>query len=91
MSLSMGQVPVTGTLAAFSIPPGVNSVTLYGASTGIYVGPGTPLTTSNGLSVPTTTPVSFRTWPGSQGATIFATLGTVASTVTLFYLVSSAR
>jgi hypothetical protein len=38
-----------------------------------------------------TSPVTFRSWPGSQGATVYATTGTAATTVALYFLVSSAR
>ena len=90
MALTMGQVPVTGTVAAFAVPPGPVAVTMYAASAGVYVGAGTPLTTGNGMAV-STSPFGFRTFPGSQGATLFASVGTAATTIALFYLVSTAR
>ena len=90
MALTMGQVPVTGTIAAFIVPPGPAAVTMYAASAGVYVGPGTSLTTSNGMAA-STSPVPFTCFPGSQGAQIYATVGTAATTVALYYLVSTAR
>ena len=86
----MGQVPVSGTIAVCSIPPGACSVTLYAAATGVYAGPSSAVTTTSGLSV-STAPVTFRCWPSSQGATLYGTVGTAASTVLVSYVVSSAR
>ena len=90
MALSMGQVSVTGTVPAFVVPPGPASITMYAASTGVYVGPGTPLTTSNGMSV-STSPLMFTCFPASTGTQLYATVGTAATTVALHFVVSSAR
>ncbi len=90
MSLSMGQVPVTGTVPVFTVPPGPVAVTMYAAASGVYVGTSTALTTSNGMSV-STSPVRFTSFPTSQGAQLYATTGNTSSTVALYYLVSSAR
>ena len=91
MALTMGQVPIAGTMAAFVVPPGPASVSLYAAATGVYVGTGTALTTANGMSLSTTYPVTFTCFPGSQGQQLYATVGTAATTVTINYVVSTAR
>jgi hypothetical protein len=84
----MGQVPVTGTVPAFTVPSGPCAVSMWVASGAVYVGTSTALTTANGASVPTT-PVPFQGFPGSQGARVFATVGTAATTVALNYIVST--
>ena len=88
MSLNMGQAAVSGTVAVFTVPPGPCAVTMYVATGAVYTGTSTALTTSNGMSVPTY-PVTFTAFPGSQGAQIYATVGTAATTVALHYIVSS--
>ena len=90
MALEMGQWAVTGTVPIFQVPPGPCAVTMYAPTGAVYTGLSTALTTSNGFSVPTT-PVTFQCFPGSQGAQLYATVGTAATTVALHYLVSSAR
>ena len=90
MSLNMGQASVTGTVPIFTIPPGPVAVTMYVATWVAYTGTSTNLTTSNGMSVPTY-PVTFTAFSGSQGAQIYATVGTAATTVALHYVVSSGK
>ena len=60
MSLSMGQAAIAGTVAAFTIPPGACSVTVYSAAaTTLYLGTNkTGLTASNGYAV-STYPTTF--------------------------------
>ena len=86
----MGQCAVTRTVSVFTVPPGPVAVTMYAAAAGVYVGTSTALTTSNGMSV-STSPVRFTCFPTSAGSQLYATVGTVATTVALHYLVSSAR
>ena len=88
MPLIMGQLPVTGTVPIFTVPPGPCAVTMYVATGAVYVGTSTVLTTSNGMSVPTT-PVTFTAFPGSRGNQIYATVGTAATTVAIHYIVST--
>ena len=88
MALVMGQQPVTGTVPVFTVPPGPCAVTMYVATGAVYTGTSTALTTSNGMSV-STTPVTFECFPGSQGAQVYATVGTAATTVALNYVVST--
>ena len=86
----MGQVAVSGTVPAFTVPPGPAAVTMFVAAGAVYTGTSAALTTSNGMSVPTY-PVTFTAFPASQGAQVYATVGTAATTVALYYVVSSAR
>jgi hypothetical protein len=53
----------------------------------VYTGLSTALTTSNGMSVPTT-PVTFQCFSGSRGAQLYGTTGG-ASTVAIHYVVST--
>ena len=87
MALVMGQYAVTGTVPVFTVPPGPCAVTMYAAAA-VYTGTSTALTTSNGMSV-STTPVTFQCFSGSQGAQVYATVGTAATTVALYYVVST--
>lgn len=88
MALQMGQVPVTGTVPVFTVPPGPCAVTMYAPTGAVYTGTSTVLTTSNGMSVPTY-PVTFQCFPGSHGAQVYATVGTAATTVAIHYVVST--
>ena len=88
MALIMGQRAVTGTVPVFSVPPGPCAVTMWVATGAVYTGTSTALTTSNGMSVPTT-PVTFETFAGSQGAQVYGTVGTAATTVTVNFVVST--
>ena len=52
MSLNMGQAAIAGTVAAFTIPPGACSITVYSAAaTTLYLGTGKTLTATNGYAV----------------------------------------
>jgi len=88
MTLVMGQVAVTGTVPAFTVPPGPCAVTMWIATGAVYTGTSMALTTANGMSVPTT-PVSFTLVPGSKGAQVYATTGNTTSTVAIHYVVST--
>jgi hypothetical protein len=87
MGLSMGQWSVAGTVPVFPIPPAAASVTLYqSGTTAVWMGTGTALTTTNGMSV-STTPVTFRLAPGSAGAQLYATTGSSATTAAVSYVI----
>ena len=88
MALIMGQRAVTGTVPAFTVPPGPCAVTMYVSTGAVYTGTSTALTTSNGMSVPTT-PVTFQCFSGSQGAQVYATVGTAATTAAINYVIST--
>lgn len=88
MALIMGQASVTGTVPVFTIPPGPCAVTMWVATGAVYTGTGSTLTTSNGMSVPTT-PVTFEAFPGSKGAQVYGTVGTAATTVAINYVIST--
>ena len=88
MALEMGQWAVTGTVPIFTVPPGPCAVTMYCPTGVVYVGTSTVLTTSNGMSVPTT-PVTFQGFSGSQGSRLYATVGTAATTVAIHYVLST--
>lgn len=88
MAIIMGQAAVTGTVPIFTIPPGPCAVTMYVATGAAYVGTSTALTTTDGMSVPTT-PVTFEGFPGSRGAQLYGTVGTAATTVAINYVVST--
>ena len=88
MALEMGQFAVTGTVPIFQVPPGPCAVTMYAPTGVVYTGLSTALTTSNGMSVPTS-PVTFTAFPGSRGNQLFATVGTAATTVAIHYIVST--
>lgn len=90
MAISMGQWAVSGTVPIFTVPPGPCAVTMYVATGSVYTGTSTNLSTVNGMSVPTS-PVTFRCWPGSQGAQLYGTTGTAATTVAINYIVSTDR
>ena len=67
MGLVLGQWSVAGTVPVFTVPPAAATVTLYqSGTTPVWLGMGTALTTTNGMSV-STTPVTFRLAPGSAG------------------------
>lgn len=87
MAIIMGQAAVTGTVPIFTIPPGPCAVTMWVATGAVYTGTSTVLTTSNGMSVPTT-PVTFDGFPGSKGAQVFGTTGG-SSTVAINYVIST--
>ena len=88
MALEMGQFSVSGTAQIFTVPPGPCAVTMYAPTGVVYAGLSTAVTTSNGMSVPTT-PVTFQCFPGSRGNQIFATVGTAATTVAIHYVIST--
>ena len=88
MALEMGNFAVTGTVPVFTVPPGPCAVTMYAPTGVVYTGLSTAVTTSNGMSVPTT-PVTFQCFPGSRGNQIFATVGTAATTVAIHYVIST--
>lgn len=88
MAIIMRQAAVTGTVPIFTVPPGPCAVTMWVATGAVYVGTSTALTTSNGASVPTS-PVTFRGFSGSQGAQLYGTVGTAATTVAINYVVST--
>ena len=90
MAISMGQWAVSGTAPIFTIPPGPVAVTMYVTTGAVYTGLSTSVSTVSGMSVPTT-PVTFTAFPGSQGAQLYATVGTAATTVTINYIVSTDR
>ena len=90
MAISMGQWSVAGTVPIFTIPPGPVAVTMYVSAGTVYTGLSTSLTTTNGMSVPTY-PVTFTAFSGSQGAQLYATTGSTASTVAIHYIVSSGK
>lgn len=88
MALEMGQWAVTGTVPIFQVPPGPCAVTMYCPTGVVYTGLSTAVTTSNGMSVPTT-PVTFTAFSGSQGRQLYATVGTAATTVAIHYIMST--
>lgn len=89
MSLNMGQAAIAGTAAAFTIPPGACSVTVYSAAaTTLYLGTNKAgLTASNGYAV-STYPTTFGAYNSSAGATVYG-LNTAATTLAVNYIVSS--
>jgi len=88
VAIEMGQWAVTGTVPIFQVPPGPCAVTMYAPTGVVYTGLSTALTTSNGMSVPTT-PVTFTCFSGSAGKQLYGTVGTAATTVAIHYVISS--
>lgn len=88
MALEMGQFAVTGTVPVFTVPPGPCAVTMYAPTGVVYAGTSGAVSTTNGMSVPTS-PVSFQGFPGSQGRQVYATVGTASTTVAIHYIIST--
>jgi len=89
VALEMGQVAVSGTVPLFLVPSGPVNASLFAASSGVYVGTSTAVTTANGMELPASTPVPIATFPASTGAQLYATVGTAATTVAVFYSLST--
>jgi hypothetical protein len=90
VALTIGQWAFAGTVATpvFTIPPGGCSVTFYStAATGLYIGSGSALTSSNGYAV-STSPTCFQAFSSSKGAQLYG-LNTAATTVPVNYIISS--
>ena len=88
MSLNMGQAAIAGTVAAFTIPPGACSITVYSAAaTTLYLGTGKTLTATNGYAV-STYPTTFGTFNSSAGVTVYG-LNTAATTLAVNYVIST--
>ena len=89
----MGQVtvPASSTVAAFRLPAGLCNFTLYQPTLpqAVYVGPGTAVSSTNGMPVPVT-PVSQETYVAGAGVTYYATTGN--GTASSFqYIISTAN
>lgn len=89
MAIEYNQVAVSGTKALFTIPPGPCNYSVWAATTGCFIGPGTALTTSNGYAVPTVFQHSQSAYPGSAGAQMYATVGTAATTIAVYWSIST--
>lgn len=89
--ITMGQasIPANSTVAVFFLPPGYCNYTIYQPTTPqvVYIGPGTALTTANGLPV-TPTPIVSENYSTGRGTMIYATTGN-ATASTFQYIISS--
>ena len=89
MALTIGQAPVAGTTALFTVPPGPCQLSFYAsAATTLYVGTSNTVAASNGYAV-STSPMVIDTFPSSKGTTIWG-LNTASTTVPLYYVISTA-
>ena len=89
MALNMGQAAIAGTVAAFTVPPGACSITVWAsAATTLYLGTSKAnLTASNGFAVPTS-PANVAAFNSSGGTTVYG-LNTAATTLAVNYIVST--
>lgn len=90
----MGQatVPASSTVAIFTIPPSLCTVTFYNintAATNAYIGSSTNVSSTNGL-VCHSIPVSFQTFIGSKAATFYATSGGATATSVNYIIATDA-
>ena len=85
MALITGQV--TGTTAAtfmFTQPPGTSVVTIRSdtaSAATAYLSAGSAATSSNGIPLPAGTSISWATYPGSKGASVYCITSSTTATV----------
>ena len=93
MSVILGSatVPSSSTVAVFTLPAGLCNFTIYQPTNpqAVYVGPGTAVSSANGMPVPVT-PLAQETYVAGRGVTWYATTGN-ATASSFSYLISTAQ
>lgn len=93
MALITGQV--TATTAAtflFSQPPGASVVTVRSdtaSAATAYLSAGSAATSANGMPVPAGTSVSWATYQGSRGGSVYCVTG--STTATIGWIISTSQ
>ena len=93
MSVILGSatVPASSTVAVFTLPAGLCNFTVYQTTNPqtVYIGPGTAVSSTNGMPVPVT-PLAQETYVAGRGVTYYATTGN--NTASSFqYMISTAN